>query len=123
MILRDSVYVQIHRGYLTVKSRRILREITKQCSGLTHPRTVLGDFNEVVETLREAFKELYRGKVIRPRLTALVHIVPEVEGGFTPVELRGFRELAAQAGAVRVYLLTDHPVLTLKEQRDLAEFM
>ena len=77
----------------------------KQCAGLDHPRTLMGDFQSVADSFTAAFKELYPAlRVYKPRV--LIHLIPEFEGGYTNVELRAFNEAATMAGASFAFMST-----------------
>ncbi|MEM7001846.1 MAG: hypothetical protein AAF529_13745 [Pseudomonadota bacterium] len=83
------------------------------CAGLTHPRTLAGDFETLVQDLQSAFDKTFDlpMKIIRPRV--LVHVVPPQEGGVTPIELRAFQEAAiaaAKSGAVLVAAEPNRPL-------------
>lgn len=52
----------------------------------------------------------------------LAHLIPQVEGGYTNVELRAFREAMVGAGAAQVYLLADHPPPAVAQQAEFTSF-
>jgi hypothetical protein len=105
MFKRPLIYVQVHRGHFTAKRVGTDRILRKSCVGLDHPRTLMGDFNKVHEAFAAAFKELCPAiAIFKPR--SLVHLVPTVDGGYTNVELRAFKEAAEMAGAKFSFMST-----------------
>ena len=63
-----------------------------------HPRTLLADFDAARLLLRNLLPQV-RGRSLfgGPRL--VMHLQDDPAGGFTQLEIRGFRELALAAGA------------------------
>lgn len=105
MLKRPLIYIQVQRGYFIAKRVGTDRRVHKSCAGLEHPRTLMGDFQVVADCFKSAFGELCPGiRLFKPR--ALVHLIPAVEGGYTNVELRAFREAAALAGASFTFMST-----------------
>jgi hypothetical protein len=97
MLQRPVVYVQLHEGCFAARRAGDSRATRRDCPGLSHPRTLAADFDQIKETLSLLFKELLpRTRIRRPH--ALLHFVPRVEGGYTTVELRGFKQAAAAVG-------------------------
>jgi hypothetical protein len=74
---------------------------------LSHPRTLAGDFHAIHKGLRGILLELSTPmmKVIKPH--ALVHLVGKVQGGYTNIELRAFKEAVETAGARTGWLCDD----------------
>jgi hypothetical protein len=65
----------------------------------------MGDFQSVAGSLAAAFREIYPAlRLFKPR--ALIHLIPEFEGGYTNVELRAFNEAAVMAGASFAFMST-----------------
>jgi hypothetical protein len=72
----------------------------------------MGDFAAVQAGMKEALAQLGLGRWYKRAPVTLTHLLPKVEGGYTNVELRAFREAALGAGSAQAYLLADHPPLT-----------
>lgn len=105
MIKRPQVYIQVQPGHIIAKRVGNGRSIRKECAGLTHPRTLMGDFESVYKSFTAAIKELCPlGWLFKPRV--LVHLPTSFEGGYTNVELRAFKEAATMAGASISFLST-----------------
>lgn len=105
MFKRPLIYVQVQPGHFTARRVGSDRSIRRECAGLKHPRTLMGDFESVQKAFAAAFQELCPwGRLFKPR--ALVHLPSTCEGGHTNVELRAFKEAAEMAGAVFCFLST-----------------
>lgn len=113
--LRKYVYVQVHRGHVLARVAGTNASARVMSSALDHPRTLMGDFGEVTSCLKSALKELKRSErmLLKPRL--LVHLIPNLDGGYTNVELRAFREAGDSAGGYRTFLLADHDPISDEE--------
>mgnify|MGYP000356639003 CR=1 FL=1 len=123
MFRRPIVYVQIAAGTVTGSIAGAPRATTIASTALSHPRTLMGDFAEVEQCLRKMLEQLGLRRWYMAKPIALVHLVPQVEGGYTNVELRAFREAMAAAGAGEVYLLVDHPPLTSDQQTNFKRLL
>lgn len=103
--MKKLIYIKVYKGY--IKARTVGENNEQQFSseGLNHPRSLAGKFVEVENTFKQAIsaqpKVLFG--LIKPRV--LVHLVPDMEGGYTELELRFFREAALGGGASEIYLL------------------
>ncbi len=105
MFKRPFIYIKVHRGYFIAMRVGTDRSVRKQCAALEHPRTLMGDFQAIADSFKGAFKELYPSmRFLKPR--ALVHLIPEADGGYTNVELRAFNEAATMAGASFAFMST-----------------
>ena len=78
----------------------------------------MGEFVEAEKALRKVLEQLGLRRWYMTKPVAVVHLVPQVVGGYTNVELRAFREAMLAAGAGEVYLLVDHPPLTAQQLAD-----
>ena len=76
----------------------------------------MGEFYEMKKSLRKVLEQLGLRRWYMAKPVVLVHLIPKVEGGYTNVELRAFREAMLAAGVGEVYLLIDHPPLTAHER-------
>ena len=88
-------------------------------NGFDHPRTLIADFIMAETALKHFMSRLPKPKAMRLRLppVLVLHPLEKQEGGYTPIEMRAFRELGIGAGAWRVYIWTGRP-LTREEIRD-----
>ena len=107
LMRRKVVYIQVHHGYFIGRVHGDTRSIRRECAGLNHPRTLAGNFMEIKESLTGLLKELRTPIMWVLRPYALVHLVPEAEGGYTNIELRAFKEAVEVAGAQMGFLCDD----------------
>jgi hypothetical protein len=118
MFKRPLIYVQVHQGYVVARLIGKSGSIRKDCDGLIHPRSLIGDFEKVRECLAVVFKELLPKLRLR-RPWALLHMIPVVEGGYTTVELRGFKQAAEAAGISFCWLSTYERLHTDSELQEM----
>lgn len=107
MLLRRFVYVQVHRGYFIARVVGGTAQVSHECAELNHPRSLFNKFEPIRAAFASTFRELgaFRFGCIRP--AGLVHLIEEMEGGYTQAELRAFREAAEAAGMRNVLMLDD----------------
>ena len=74
-------------------------------SALAHPRSLMGDYNEVEKSFKQLLAQLGFSRWYMRKPWALVHLIPHVEGGYTNVELRAFQEAMLGAGCESVFML------------------
>ena len=116
--MRPLIYLQIHRGYFIAKHLRNGKSIRRECPGLKHPRTLMGDFHSVQASFAAAIKELLPPiNLLKPR--GLIHLLPVYEGGYTNVEIRAFTEAAEMAGITSAILSTSDRPLTDAEVQEM----
>jgi hypothetical protein len=107
--MRPLIYIQVHQGFFIAKHLGNGKIVRKECAGLDHPRTLMGDFHKVQECFAAALKELLPPiRLFKPK--GLVHLVPVYDGGYTNVETRAFKEAGEMAGINFAFLSTmDRP--------------
>jgi hypothetical protein len=105
--MRKLVYIKVFKGYLEARTVGENNEKQFPSEGLTHPRSLAGKFSDVEDAFKRAVasqpKTLFG--LIKPKL--LIQLVPKMEGGYTELELRFFREAAAASGVSQIFLLDD----------------
>mgnify|MGYP000037913248 FL=1 len=103
--MKRLIYIKFYKGYLEARTVGLNNERQFNSEGLSHPRSLAGKFIEVENTFKKAISA--QPKVLfgffKPNV--LVHLVPEMEGGYTELELRFFREAALSGGASQIFLL------------------
>ena len=110
--MSNLVYIKVFKGYIEARTYGENNEKKFFSNGLSHPRSLAGNFEEVETTFKNALSEQPKKWLGLLKSNVLVHLVPKMEGGYTPTELRFFREAALGGGASKVYLMTDqHPPL------------
>lgn len=73
-------------------------------NGFKHPRTLLADFLAAELTLKHFMARLASASWFTPSPVVVMHPLQRTEGGLTSIEIRAFQELAAGAGARKVYI-------------------
>ena len=110
--MSNLVYIKVFKGYIEARTYGENNEKKFFSNGLSHPRSLAGNFEEVETTFKNALSEQPKKWLGLLKSNVLVHLVPKMEGGYTPTELRFFREAALGGRASKVYLMTDqHPPL------------
>jgi len=103
--MKKLIYVKVYKGYLEARTIGENNEQQFPSDGLKHPRSLAGDFQEVEKTFKKAISaqpKILFG-LVKPKV--LIHLVPEMEGGYTQLELRFFREAAFGGGAAEIFIL------------------
>ena len=82
-----------------------------------HPRSLVSDFTAGVEVFKAFILRVRAKSLFAPVPVLIIHPLDEPEGGFTPIEIRAFQEMAIGAGAsnARIWLgtaLTDEQLLS-----------
>lgn len=109
---KNGLYFQISAGAITGKETASGLTVIKKCSGLLHPRTLMGDFVSIETGFREIVNELSSGRLLAVSPSIVVHLPPGVEGGYTNVEIRAFKEAAFGAGGREVFVTDNAAPLT-----------
>ncbi len=82
----------------------VVQSIQVQCAGLTHPRTLMGDYHAVADGFQSIRRQLNLGPLSFQKPGALIHLIPRYEGDYTNVEIRGFREAAEELRPFRTVI-------------------
>ena len=84
----------------------------------------MGDFPGVEAAFKSLLNKLGLRAWYKRKPWALVHLPDLTEGGYTPVELRAFREAALGAGCASVWLLdSKEPVLSKEKLEEVRSGM
>lgn len=105
--MSNLIYIKVHKGYVEARTHGEHNESRFYSKGLSHPRTLAGDFVEVEKTFKEALSaqpKKWFGLIVP---NVLIHLIPEAESGYTSTEIRFFEEVAFGAGARKVDLISD----------------
>ena len=120
MLRSRFVYFQVTRGRVVASVEPHDDKATELTTALDHPRTLMGDFQGVEATFRSLLSQLGVRAWYKRKPWALVHLPDPTEGGYTPVELRAFREAALGAGCSNVWLLdSKEPVLSKEKLEEV----
>lgn len=106
-MLRKFVYIQVYRGHFFARVVGETHDVRFDCAGMDHPRSLFGEHEVIRIAFAAALRDLkaFGFGFVKP--TALVHLIPHLEGGYTSAELRAFRLAAEEAGIGRIFLLDD----------------
>ena len=105
--MKKFIYIKLRKGSAQARVVGKTTDQTYPSDALSHPRTLVGDQNELIAL----FKTIIRvntsiiDRLIKPKV--LIHLVEQVEGGYTNSELYILREMALEAGAGWVFLCKD----------------
>lgn len=105
--MNNLIYIKVHKGYIEARTYGEHNERKFYSNGLNHPRTLAGDIVEVEKAFKEAISAQPKKLLGLFAPNILIHLVPEMDGGYTTTELRFFKEAAVGGGAKKVYLMTD----------------
>ncbi len=89
--IKRHVYYQVTRGQVTATFVEEDKSITKLCSALNHPKTLMGNFMEIEDCFRSIAKELTPRRFLWQEHTAIVHLLESVEGGYMNFQRHPFQ--------------------------------
>ncbi|WP_252274136.1 rod shape-determining protein [Pseudomonas subflava] len=81
-------------------------------NGFEHPRSLLADFAVAEKTLQLLFRQLPPKSLLKLAPRVILHPLEHLQGGLTPVEIRGLYELCRGAGARHVQLWVGRELTT-----------
>ncbi|WP_342593299.1 rod shape-determining protein MreB [Ramlibacter agri] len=101
------------------KARKQESRTVQVLNPFSHPRTLLADFGAAQLLLQVLVKQVHKRKLLGGAPAMVVHLQEDPTGGFTQLEIRGFQELGAGAGATPVVVwqgpnLTDEQLAALQ---------
>jgi rod shape-determining protein MreB len=106
------IYLTVHKGKATATNLSNGESAIREMAKAEHPRSIMGSFSEVEAIFTEVIQKVCPNRFLLPAPIVYVHLLDNVEGGYTDVELRAFREAAYGAGAREVYLPSERYTLT-----------
>lgn len=111
----SHVYLLVSNG--TVKATELKSGAYSEMNlpSSSHPRTPMGSFEKTEKAFTQLLKNVPPKSFFKPAPVVYLHLIDEVEGGYTDVELRAFKEAVLGAGAREVYMPESRVQLT-KEQ-------
>ena len=105
-----SLYVQVRENQFQVRNVDDSRSIQMKANpGFSHQRMLVGNFTAAQECLKAALSEA-RGSGFSISTSVVIHPLEKIDGGLTQVEERLFHELAAGAGASKVFVWVGSPL-------------
>lgn len=108
----NTVYVKVFPNRFEIKhieSGNLQMEVSGE--PFTTERLLVGNFTAASDALKRGMKRLYQKKVFAPSLVVVIQPMQKTEKGLSEVEERVFRELAADAGARKVFVWVGHNLL------------
>lgn len=108
------LYLEVYEGRVRGTELYSGKSAKHNCHGLSHPRTLIGDFCSVEKCFKEIVTQLCPKKLLSTPPTLYIHLLDKNEGGYTNVEVRAFTEAGLGAGG-RVVKLIDSDKVISKE--------
>jgi rod shape-determining protein MreB len=105
-------------GYVKIYKNRIVfqfpseNKTVEKVGEFSHPRMLIGKFQEAENLLKHALKSTYPSKFIKPSLVLIIHPKEILEGGISEIEERVLMELGLGAGARQVKIWQGHDLST-----------
>ncbi len=118
MFKKMTLYIEVYQGEVKSSCFESGKSYSQSCSGLSHPRMLMGDFLEVQACFKDVIAYLHIDSFLSRPPRVIVHLFDQGEGGYTAVEIKAFHEAALGAGAGEVIVVDDANVLT---QGDILE--
>ena len=102
--IKRHLYLQVFKGKVEAQELQGGRNLTISCGALSHPRTLMGSFVEIESCFKQIVQEITPNTFLSQAPIVIVHLREDVEGGYTEVELRAFKEAAYGAGGREVFM-------------------
>lgn len=102
MFKKSHIYFQVRSGSITATHTESGQSITDHCAGLSHPRSLMGNFLVVESCMKELVSKLLPRSFLSVAPLGVVQLMEKSEGGYTDVEIRAFQEAALGAGCRQV---------------------
>ncbi len=105
--MKKFIYIKLRHGYAEARIVGKTRDSTFTSEALSHPRTIVGDHEDLVALFRKIIRANTGlvDRLIKPQV--LIHLVESSKGGYTTSELYVLRVMAQVAGAGWVLLCKD----------------
>jgi hypothetical protein len=113
--LNKHLYLVVTQGRLKATELDSGRTIERCLKPAWHPRTPIGNFEKLEKIFAKAISELGGKSFFRPSPAVYLHLLDEVEGGYTQIEIRAFKEAALGGGARAIYMPDSRTLLTKNE--------
>jgi len=102
--LSRHVYLTVTKGKAKATELTTGKSAELEMLSSTHPRSIMGGFVQTEEVFTRIVSIVCPRKFLSIAPIIYVHLIDDVEGGYTDVEIRAFREAAYGAGAREVFL-------------------
>ena len=99
----NTMYVRIRRDQFRIRHLESGVDATVQADPpFTTQRMLIGDFTAAAHALKQALKEIVKGRIFSVAPHVLMQPLEKMEGGLSEIEDRIIREIAIGAGASKV---------------------
>ena len=108
-LFANTIYLKIFPNRFELKhieSGRLQMEVSSD--PFTTERLLVGKFSTAEYVLKRGMKRLHENRWLSPSPIIIVHPMEKTENGLSEVEERALRELAAGAGARKVFVWVGH---------------
>ena len=109
------LYFVVTQGRLKVTDLNSGKVIESSLQPASHPRTPIGNFEKLEEIFAQAIKEIGGKSFFRPSPVVYLHLLDEIEGGYTQIEVRAFKEAALGGGAREIFMPESRTILTVQQ--------
>jgi len=108
-LLTGVVYVKVSKNQFRVRHVVDNKEIVVSAiEPFTTTRLLVGEFAVAEKYLKDGIKKLHEGRWFAASPVIIIQPLEMIEGGLSQVEERVLRELAAGAGARKVFVWVGH---------------
>lgn len=109
------LYLVVTQGRLRATELKNGKTIELCLKPASHPRTPIGNFEKLEKLFTQAINELGGRSFFKPSPTVFLHLLDEIEGGYTQIEVRAFKEAAFGGGAREVVMPESKVILTAQQ--------
>jgi len=113
--LKKHIYFVISQGRLKATELESGNSLEESLATVVHPRTPIGNFDNLETIFSRAIKELVPKNFFLASPCIYLHLLDEVDGGYTQIEIRAFKEAALGAGAREVHMPDSRTLLTAEQ--------
>nr|WP_086938565.1 hypothetical protein [Thaumasiovibrio occultus] len=117
MFKKHHIYFRVKSGEVELTHIEGGKTVTAACAGLSHPRTLMGDFFDIENCFKTTLQQVLPKSLFTPAPLAVIQLLEAGDGGYTNVEIRAFREAALGAGARDVVFAKSQSLLSADEIR------
>lgn len=105
--MRKLIYVKLEKNQVVCRIVGDTHDQVFPTSALSHPRTMAGEFDDLVKLFDNILEYYYTwpDMFFRPKL--LIHFVEKVNGGYTSSERLIMKKASEEAGSALTWLLAD----------------
>ncbi|RDX36589.1 hypothetical protein DZA50_03855 [Kangiella sp. HD9-110m-PIT-SAG07] len=109
------LYLVVTQGRLKATELKDGRTIERCLKPASHPRTPIGNFENLEKIFSQAINELEGNSFFKPSPIVFLHLLDDIEGGYTQIEIRAFKEAALGGGAREIFMPESKTILTAQQ--------